>query len=363
MVSKPLKQGFTTGAAAAASVKGALIALFSSQKPEQVEIRFLTGGTVSIDIHTLKKQSDTICECSVIKNAGDDPDITHKAQIGARVSLGKASAYTVNITGGDGVGRITKPGLELDVGQPAINPGPRKMIQEAINWAFKEFNVWKQKEINVEIFVPKGRALSKKTLNSRLGILDGISILGTTGLVKPMSHEAYIATIRSGISVAAEKNISTLIYTTGRRSERFAMDLFTNFSEEAFIQTGDFFKASIDEAVLKKEIQTLIFTVFFGKAVKMSLGYEHTHTAKSELTLKQLAQWAYEVTNDAVLKNSIANANTARHAFSYIYPQFLDVISHVGEKIKKNAVVFSNHKLQIRCIIFDFDGKVVFDSK
>ncbi|MCP4023472.1 MAG: cobalt-precorrin-5B (C(1))-methyltransferase [Desulfobacteraceae bacterium] len=363
MGSKPLKKGFTTGTAAAASVKGALIFLFSSKKAKQVEIRFLTGEKTIIKTHQLKKLSKNSCQCSVVKDAGDDPDITHKAEIGARVCVKNAKSFLINIKGSQGVGHITKPGLELDVGEPAINPGPRKMILESIKWAFKEFDIKEDKQVDVEIFVPKGETLARKTLNARLGIIGGISILGTTGIVKPLSHEAYIATIRSGISVAAAKGIDTLVYTTGRRSERFAMDLFPKFCEEAFIQTGDFFKASIDEAVKKKEISSLIFTVFFGKAVKMSLGYEHTHAAKSKMTMKTLSQWAYELTKDIVLKDNIAAANTARHAFSYIHPKFDGLISFVGNKIKENAATFSKEKLKIRCIIFDFEGNVVFDSK
>ncbi len=362
MSSKELKKGFTTGAAAAAAVKGALITLLSLKPPEEVEIPFLSSGKVKIKIHTLTQTSGQSCECSVIKDAGDDPDITHKAQIGARVTLKETRTFEVNINGGEGVGVITKPGLELPVGEPAINPGPKKMIMAVIEWAFKEFNIRKNRQIDIDIFVPKGRELAKKTLNARLGIMEGISILGTTGIVKPMSHEAYIATIRSGISVAAAKGIRSLVYTTGRRSERFAMELFADFSEEAFIQTGDFFKASIDEAVQNNKIDTLIFTVFFGKAVKMSLGFEHTHAAKSELTLKRLSLWAYEVTKDRTLEQNIAAANTARHAFSYIHPKYPEIISIVGKKIKENATAFSNNKLQVKSIIFDFDGKVVFNS-
>ncbi len=360
MSSKTLKKGFTTGAAAAAAVKAALISFFS-KPPKSVEIRFLTGEKKQIDIQIIKKTGKNQYKALVIKDAGDDPDITHKAQIGVRVTLSDANDSQINIIGGKGVGIITKPGLELPVGEPAINPGPRTMIQNCVADVFTLFNI-KNKQVDIEIFVPKGEELAKKTLNARLGILGGISILGTTGIVTPMSHHAYIATIKASISVAAAKGLDTLVFTTGRRSERFAMEIFKPFGEEAFIQTGDFFKASLDMVLLNPKIKRVTYTVFFGKAVKMALGFEHTHAAKSELTLKKLADWAVDITGNRELEKQIATANTARHAFSFIYPEYPELICHVGHKIRENARRFSGNKLEIRIIILDFDGKVAFDS-
>ncbi|MCD4723098.1 MAG: cobalt-precorrin-5B (C(1))-methyltransferase CbiD [Desulfobacula sp.] len=360
MSSKTLKKGFTTGAAAAAAVKAALLSFFS-KAPKSVEIHFLTGEKKQINVLSVKKISENRVEALVIKDAGDDPDITHKAQIGTKVTLSDSNEIIINITGGKGVGTVTKPGLELPVGEPAINPGPRAMIQNSVEEVFARFNI-QDKQVDIEIFVPKGEELAKKTLNARLGIMGGISILGTTGIVTPMSHDAYIATIKSSISVAAAKGINTLVFTTGRRSERFAMEKFKNFGEEAFIQTGDFFKASLDMALLLPEIQTIIYTVFFGKAVKMALGFEHTHAAKAELTLKKLSKWAVKITGSRELERLIAGANTARHAFSFISPEYPELICHVGKKIKENATRFSDNKLEIRAIILTFDGDIAFDS-
>jgi cobalt-precorrin-5B (C1)-methyltransferase len=362
MAEKVLKQGFTTGAAAAASTKAALLALVASQVPTAVDLVFLTGEKKQIPIKQVLKISDTCCRASVIKDAGDDPDITHKAEIGATVTLVPAGAFRVIITGGKGVGRVTKPGLEVAVGEPAINSGPRQMIHNVVNEIRDQYDLSCQ-EVVIEIFVPKGELLAQKTLNARLGILGGISILGTTGIVKPMSHDAYIATIRSSISVAIAKSIDTLVFTTGRRSERFAMGLFPSFSEEAFVQTGDFFKAAIDEALEKPFCQKIIYTVFFGKAVKMALGFEHTHAAKSDLTLNKLALWTREITGNEILVSSIQEANTARHAFSYIYPDYPEVLTFVGKKIQANAQHFTGGQIQIRVIILDFEGQKAFDSQ
>ena len=360
-IKKKLRKGFTTGAAAAAAVKAALLSFFS-KTPETVKIQFLTGEKKNIVIHDIKKISEQSYEAVVVKEAGDDPDITHKARIGAVVTLSDSKNVIINITGGKGVGKITKPGLELPVGQPAINPGPQKMIHNCVDEVLSKFNI-KGKQVNIEIFVPQGEKLAKKTLNARLGIVGGLSILGTTGIVTPMSHDAYIATIKSGISVAAARGIDTLVFTTGRRSERFAMAELKNLDPEAFMQTGDFFKASLDMALLYQGIETLIYTIFFGKAVKMALGFEHTHAAKSELTLKKLAVWAKETTGSQALENRIAASNTARHAFSYINPEYPEVISLVGKKIIENAKEFSKNRLNIKVIIFDFDGNIAFDSR
>ncbi|MCK5311442.1 MAG: cobalt-precorrin-5B (C(1))-methyltransferase [Desulfobacteraceae bacterium] len=362
MSEKPLKKGFTTGAAAAAAAKAALYFLLTGEKKTKVKIRFLTGEERFIDIFEIKKISDTIAQCIVIKDAGDDPDITHKAQIGVKLSLLKTSDNGLKIVGGNGVGIVTKPGLELDVGEYAINPGPKKMIREAIENVFLDFKKKASTDLVIEVFVPKGEELATKTLNARLGIVGGISILGTTGIVVPMSHDAYIATIKAGAKIAAAGGANTLVYTTGRRSERFAMKLFHELKEECFIQTGDFFKASIDEAVKIEQIDSLVFTVFFGKAVKMAMGFEHTHAAKSDLTMKNLADWAGKICFNKTLVKNIQNANTARHAFSYIFPEFPELISYVGNKIKENAEKFAANQLAVRSIIFDFDGNPIYDS-
>ena len=368
MKDKALKPGFTTGTAAAAATKAALFLLFSGEIQQRVEIRFLTDELCSIPIHKSQFISPFIAESFVIKDAGDDPDVTHKAEIGARVFIKAAQLKydqdfhtVINIKGGKGVGVVTKPGLEVDVGLPAINSGPQKMICEAVDNVLELFDRCPM-EVEVEIIVPRGEELAKKTLNSRLGIMGGISILGTTGIVRPMSHDAYIATIRSGIKVAAALDINTLVFTTGRRSERFAMDLFPDFKEQAFIQTGDFFKASLKEAEAVSGINEVIITVFFGKAVKMAMGFAHTHAAKSELTLKKLALWAEEITGNGDLAKKIAKSNTARQGFTFIHPQYPEIIRRVGENIKASALGFCRNRLKIRAIIFDFEGQVVFDS-
>jgi cobalt-precorrin-5B (C1)-methyltransferase len=331
-----------------------------------VHIRLLTGDYIAIPVHLCHSDREGRAECSVIKDAGDDPDVTHKAEIGARVMLTKSKTGQrsnqgpkITIRGGKGVGRVTKPGLEIPPGQPAINPGPRKMITEAIHDVLgrddPDFSV------STEIFVPRGRELAEKTLNARLGILGGISILGTTGVVRPMSHDAFIATIKSALSVARAAGLNQVVLTTGRRSERYAQDHWPQISSEAFIQIGDFFKMSLESAA-KKGFDRITLAVFFGKALKMAQGVEHTHAAKSALTMSKLAQWAFEITNDKDFSNTVLAANTARHAFDLINKPCPEVIFFVGRQIVESAKKFAGTQLKIRSVIFDYKGNIFFDT-
>ena len=359
---RKLKTGFTTGTAAAAAAKGALRYLLEGNIPSRVMIELLTGDKIAIPIHHCKRIAEDQAKCTVIKDAGDDPDVTHKAEIGAEVKLvesGSKNHNGVYITGGAGVGKITKPGLEMPPGEPAINSGPRKMINQAITETLAQHDL--QRAVTVEVFVPRGAEIAKKTLNARLGILGGISILGTTGLVRPMSHDAFIATIKSGLSVARASGNSKVVLTTGRRSERYAQQRWPLLAEEAFIQIGDFFKRSLEMAAGHGFAQ-ITLAVFFGKALKMAQGVPHTHAAKSRLTLDKLSEWAKPITRNSNLSRKIITANTARHAFDMIYPDHPEVIAQVGRQVISSAKMFAGKTVQINCLIFDYEGKVAYDS-
>lgn len=359
-MAKHLRNGFTTGTAAAAAAKAALLMLITRKAVQTVPVELLTGEVMEIPIKDCRVESDSTAICTVVKDAGDDPDVTHRAVIGARVTCcGKKDSNPVLIRGGEGVGTVTKPGLEVAPGEPAINPGPRRMIASAIHEVLKSFGV--DHTLEVEIFVPEGKGLAKKTLNQRLGILGGISILGTTGLVKPMSHEAYVATIRASLSVADAMGLSEVVMTTGRRSERYAQALLAGKAEEAFVQIGDYFKLSLEMAA-ERAFQQLVLAVFFGKAIKMAEGIPHTHAARSSLTMDHLAQWIRQDYGDNGLGRAIGACNTAREALSYLQDGHLDVVFLVGARMIQAAGGFAGRRVSIRGIIFDYDGKVIFDS-
>ena len=364
MGAKRLKNGFTTGTAAAAAAKGALTFLVSGEAPPMVEIPFLTQGGVTIPIFMIQRLTKDLAICSVIKDGGDDPDITHQAEIGAVVTVKKGSpgddSIKIRITGGRGIGVVTRKGLEIEPGQAAINRGPKKMIEAAINDVFKRFNRTSG-EVLVEVFAPQGEALAEKTLNKRLGILGGISILGTTGIVRAMSHEAYVSTIEASLKVLKASGADQAVFTTGRRSERFSQVYLDYLEEGAFIQIGDFFKASLDLAA-RLSFSSLIVSVFFGKAVKMAMGYPHTHAAKSELCLDELSRWVLRESSDPSLAEQVRASNTAREAFFILQRRRPTIFVHVGKKIIQQAERFLGAPMDVRSIIFDYEGAPVFDS-
>ena len=374
--SKPqkLRPGFTTGAAAAAATRGGLIFLLTGKVPERVFVPFIGGGGVFVAIDACIPVENG-AQCTVIKDAGDDPDVTHNALIGVRLYF--KDAVGVTITGGEGVGRVTQPGLDLPVGEAAINPGPREMIRGAVADVYNDLGRERDQGVAVEVFVPQGERLAQKTLNARLGILGGISILGTTGLVRPMSHEAYIATIESCLSVARARGLSRVFFTTGRRSERFAQGIWPGDPDPAFIQIGDFFKVALEAGA---DFEEIILAVFFGKAVKMAQGFAHTHAAKSSLCMEKLAAWVEDAIGEPGIKDrghgpgsfpvgsqmisQIRSANTARHAFTLLGDHLPVVAARVGEKMVASARAFlpPGSRAKIRGVIMDFKGGIVFDS-
>lgn len=364
MKRKRLKTGFTTGTAAAAAAKGAVVCLLQKLPPREVCVELLTGDRISIPIHGCRRGEDGSASCTVIKDAGDDPDVTHGAEIGAKARILESAAAgmepsAVFISGGGGVGRITKPGLELPPGEPAINPGPRRMITRAVAEALAEHGT--EGPVAVEIFVPRGEDIARKTLNARLGILGGISILGTTGIVRPMSHEAFTATIDAGLSVARASGMNRVVLTTGRRSERFAQARWPDLPEEAFVQIGDFFQESLARCAAKGFAGATL-AVFFGKGLKMAQGAPHTHAAQSRWSLDALAEWALAGTNDYELAGKIRACNTARQALGFLHPGRAEVIAQVGRRIVAAAGRFTGGRLRIQSVIFDYEGKMVFDS-
>lgn len=360
---KPLRSGFTTGTTAAAAAKAALLFMFRGKTPRTVAVELLTGGTLDIAVHGCRRLGPARSECSVIKDAGDDPDITNGAEIGARVTWADTgTASDVVIRGGPGVGRVTKPGLEVAPGEPAINPGPRRMIRQSALEAMTDCG--RRGKADIEIFVPKGEELARRTLNARLGIVGGISILGTTGVVRPLSHEAYVATIRSALSVAKASGLDQVVLTTGRRSERFAQVKWPQIPEEGFIQIGDYFAASMEmagEMAAARGFRKVILAIFFGKAVKMAQGIGHTHARSARMTLEKLSRWALDISGDKALADRVARANTARHAFDLIKDDCPALIDKVGGEVMKAAGAFGGGRVAVGVVIFDFDGKVRFE--
>ena len=354
-----LRTGFTTGTSATVATKAALIALLSRKTVSDVSVSLPKGNIIDIRIAWTNISGEQYSTtASVIKDAGDDPDVTDRADIRSTVLLTKEIG-TISIDGGKGVGRVTKPGLGLDIGKAAINPSPLKMIEKAVTEVAAE--CLKSHGVKIIISVPLGEEIAKKTDNPRLGIIGGISILGTTGIVIPYSTASFAASIRQSLDVALAMGDDWVILTTGGRSEDFAKELFDKtLPEHCFVQMGDFAGYSIRQCALKK-IRKATIAGFIGKLTKMSMGVKQTHVRGSHVDMEFMARLASEcfpTISNSILEE-IENANTARHVFEIITAHgitgFFDLIC---KKVYEDMHEYSKGELQIEVIMFDFDGNV-----
>lgn len=271
MAQRQLRTGFSTGSAAAAAAKAALLRLLGAVGPGRVSIPLPSDQCVEIAVEDVRQEALGQAQATVIKDAGDDPDVTHGAAIQARVSL-RPGLLGLALSGGPGVGLVTRPGLPVAAGQPAINPVPRQMIEAALQEAWRELAPQGEPlAASVEISVPEGQRLARCTLNPRLGIEGGISILGTTGLVKPFSHKAYTATIDSALAVARAAGQGEAVFTTGGRSEKRAQAFRPDLPALCFVQIADFFGHAMRQA-RQQGFGRLGVVCYFGKAIKQAQG-------------------------------------------------------------------------------------------
>lgn len=255
-------------------------------------------------------------EALVVKDGGDDPDVTHRAGIRATVHrLHARGTSRVVIRGGTGVGRVTRPGLPVPVGQAAINPAPLRQIEAAIREVLDETGTGG--EILVTIEVDDGERIALKTLNPRLGIVGGISILGTRGTVKPFSNKAYKDTITMSLDVARAQGLSSVALATGGKSERLLRELRPDLPEPAWIQVADFFAFSLKQASMRG-FESILYACFFGKLIKMAQGHPYTHARKSRIDFSVLASWCDLTGLGREIVQAVGLANTSREALEII---------------------------------------------
>lgn len=308
MSGKDLRYGYTTGSCAAAAVKGAAQMLRDQMLVDEVELMLPCGVGARFHIEGGVLRDNT-ASCYVVKDAGDDPDVTNGAEIHATAKVEFFKKRRIVIEGGTGIGRITKPGLAVPVGEWAINPVPRSMIMEVIKEVFAVRCM--PARFTFTISIPNGEELAKKTLNERLGIIGGLSILGTTGIVKPISTKAWTDTVDASIDVALACGSRTVVLSTGRTSEMVVQQHLT-LKEESFIMMGDHFGYSM-RSCARKAVPEVVVAGQFAKLVKIACGHEQTHVTSSELDLATLAGWLREVPSTAHLEQLAREANTARH--------------------------------------------------
>ncbi len=316
---KRLRSGYTTGACAAAAAKAAACLLVTGEAPQWVSIPMPDGTRVDFPLCACQWADDSrlSARAAVIKDAGDDPDVTNGARIETEVSWiphqNIAGRDRISLVNGPGVGMVSRPGLALGVGEPAINPVPRQMIRAAVSEALAEKGCLSGAPVRVTISIADGEVLAAKTLNSRLGIVGGLSILGTTGIVRPVSAEAWTATISLSMSVAREAGRDEIVLSTGRTSEAAAQKRL-GLPDEALVMMGDYLHFSLLEA-RKQGFAAIHLAVMWAKAVKAAMRIPQTHVRHGALEVEGALAFLASLGTDAAVLRELTGANTVREIY------------------------------------------------
>jgi cobalt-precorrin-5B (C1)-methyltransferase len=349
----PLRRGWTTGACATAATKSALSALFKADFIDPVTISLPKGDTPSFPL-AYEHSEDNFAEAGIIKDAGDDPDVTHGATIISRVEFGKKGSG-VTFHAGKGVGTITKSGLPIEKGEAAINPVPRKLMTEVIEEACTKYGI--EPDIAVTISVPGGEKIAERTWNPRLGILGGISILGTTGVVHPFSCSAWIHSIHRGIDVSRAQGVKHVLGATGSTSEAAACMLY-DFEEIAMLDMGDFVGGLL-KYLRENPIEKITLAGGFAKFTKLAQGAMDLHSGRSQVDFDWLAKIADPYVNQN-MKSQIQNANTALEVLELTQESGIDLPSIIAEKAKASALnILRGAPVQVEVMVFARDGKLL----
>jgi len=347
-----VRLGFTTGACAAAAAKAATMALLGQRTVSMVDININEKERVTFPVTGCR--FDTLsAECSVVKDAGDDPDVTDGMAVCATVS--RCDQPGIIIDGGTGVGKVSKPGLELPVGAAAINPVPRQMISQAVNEILADAR--DVRGLAVVISAPDGIRLAARTLNERLGISGGISILGTSGRVIPYSTAAYRATITLGIRVARAAGYREVALTTGRRSEKFAQAEL-KLPEECYIQTGDYIGLALDECH-RQGVKTVYIWGMVGKLSKLAGGEFYTHVDRSRVDIARLARLAAKLGLDSSLQKKLGEAVTAHHLMQMLPGERRgDFAAALCREAAGQCRRYLNESAAVEIIMSDYQGNI-----
>ena len=405
MKMKHLRSGYTTGACAAAAAKGAALMLRDRQVIPAVEITLPRGETARFNLHG-QQMSDGEASCFVVKDAGDDPDITNGAEIhatvsfvtslvflphfqgedrggdgvvgnqlphpppdlplrgGGRIILGAGEKH-ISISGGIGIGKVTKPGLAVPPGEWAINPVPRQMITIALLEVFTLHS--SPFTLHCLLSIPNGELLAQKTLNARLGIIGGLSILGTTGIVRPISAQAWTDTIDAAIDVALACGSETVVLSTGRTSEMVAQKklglgtgdwgLQKKLPEEAFVMMGDHVGHAL-RSCARKGVKQVILAGQFAKLLKIACGHEQTHVSSSDLDLKHLLTWAGNTPHASHLTPHLSDAVTARGVLetSGYDPDLMALVCNRARRFTESLA----QDVELKVLLAGYGGEVLY---
>lgn len=369
-----LRTGYTTGSCATAAAKAALLMLLAEEEEEiavdEVTIHIPNGLVLEIPIEAVYKSSENSVTAVVIKDAGDDADVTHGLEICARVILNDSGV--INITGGTGVGIVTKPGLQIPVGNYAINPVPLQMIKDNLSPLLLE---GVGAEVTIE--VPHGEATALKTFNPRLGVIGGISIIGTSGVVRPMSEDAFRDTIYTEMKQKKALGVDTLILVPGLHGEKYAIhhislsnddtiepdSQFEKIIASQVVHMGNFVGFSL-QAAEKIGFQKIVIIGHIGKLIKLAGGIFNTHSkvadAKAEILISELALLG---ASKEVLE-TISSANTTDEMSNYLsITPYAEVFQRLSEKARTRCRQFIFESIEIEVILYDMSGRMLGDSR
>lgn len=334
---KTNKWGLTTGACAAAAAKAAAIKLYHDEAVDSVEISLPAGVEIMLPVIHLKSKE---VKCFVQKPQNSDPDVTKDLKIYATV---KKSENEIIINGGKGIGMVTKPGLSVDVGEPAINRTPLKMIKEEVKKVIP-----RSSGIEVTISAPQGIKLASKTFNERLGITGGISILGTTGLVKPMSKEAYKISLASEIDVAKAAGFDHLIITPGNIGRKAALK--QGFESDSIVMCSNYIGFALKHCQIRG-LKKVTIIGHLGKLLKILDGAFNTHSQKHPLNFEQL--------RDFLNDKQINRLNTAEEAIALLKEKDQSSLDQIAYLINEKSSSCIKNKLELSTLVIDINGEVV----
>jgi len=346
-----LRTGWTTGTCAAAAAKAAMKAFVSGEPQTRVDVKLPGKGAerrVEFEVERCDLEG-AWAEVVVVKDAGDDPDVTDGAHLTVRVSW--RGEPGLELDRGDGVGEVTRPGLGLPVGGPAINAVPRRMI----SYSVEEVLDPDERGVRVEISVPGGEKMAEKTTNARLGIVGGISILGTTGIVRPFSTAAWAASVVQAVNVMGAQGHKTFVLSTGGLTEKGAMRLLPDLEEVNFVEVGDFTGQALKRAVENK-LERCFFVGMAGKISKLAAGVMMTHWTRSKVDNDLLAEITAKAGGSPTLIAEVENANTARHAYElWRSADLTDAADLLCRQAAENLVEYTEGKLEVHVVLVDFD--------
>ncbi len=360
MARKPdaaLRRGFSTGACATAATRAAYQALLTGSFPDPVQIRLPKGETPAFALARQRLAHD-FAEAAIVKDAGDDPDVTHGALVIAKVWRGPAGSG-VEFRAGAGVGTVTKPGLPLSVGEPAINPVPRAMMRAAIAEVARDQGA--RGDAIVEIGVANGAALAEKTWNPRLGIQGGLSILGTTGIVVPYSCAAWISSIHRGIDVARAANCVHVAGCTGKTSEALVRRLY-DLPETALLDMGDF-AGGLLKYLRRHPLPKLTIAGGFAKMTKLASGHLDLHSGRSQVDTAWLAARLAELGANSMAVAAAAGAPTALGVLETARQAGLPLADLIAARARATAeTALSGAAVAVEVVVVDRQGRLLGKS-